>query len=431
MPTKKKVLLLTYYWPPAGGAGVQRWLKMSKHLAKSFDLSIYIPEQAHYATKDESLLAEVPENVNIISHKIIEPYAFAEKLTPKNKAYQKGQIEDPDKQSLLSKASLWVRANLFIPDARAWWIMSSYSFLKKYLKENPQDIIITTGPPHSVHVIGLRLKLNLPELKWIADFRDPWTQIDYFDKLPLSQSSIKKHHKLEKEVLKYADSIVTVSPSWADDLSKIANKEVKIIFNGYDSANFKKEIEPIEEFTISYVGSLNDDRNPTVLWKALDELCKNETFLNDLQLKLIGHISEHVKSELETYPRLKQVVHYIPYLPHQEAINELQKSHILLLLINETSNEKGIIPGKFFEYLASKRKILCLGSEGIDIQHLIEKINAGVFVERNDENKMKETLNIWHKKFKAGLLNKSMKQNHCAYARKESANKYIHLIDNI
>lgn len=431
MSDKKKVLLLTYYWPPAGGAGVQRWLKMSKYLAQEVNLTVYIPDQANYPVIDNSLESEIPENVKIISHKIKEPYAIAEKLNPKNKTYKKGHIEEEKKQSFLSKISLWVRANLFIPDARAWWILPSTKFLNKYIKENPQDVIITTGPPHSVHVIGLRLKLDNPNLKWIADFRDPWTKIDYFNKLPFTGSALKKHQKLEKEVLKYADKIVTVSPSWAEDFSKVNNKETEVVYNGYDKEDFLTKISPDNNFSITYVGSMNDDRNPTTLWKVLDKLCEDEDVREDFELNLIGHISPHVKDELATYNHLKEKVNFIDYMPHKEAVHHLQKSHILLLLINKTPNEKGIIPGKFFEYLAAKRKILCLGSEGIDIQHLIEKTNSGVFTERNDEHKMEHILKIWYKKFKSDLLNKSPQQNSSSYSRQEAAYKFIQIINNI
>ncbi|MXV38028.1 glycosyltransferase [Flavobacteriaceae bacterium Ap0902] len=431
MPTPKKVLLLTYYWPPAGGAGVQRWLKMSKHIAKHCDLTIYRPENAHYPIKDESLEAEVPENARIISHSIREPYAIAEMLNPANKTYKKGHIEDEKEQSILSKASLWLRANLFIPDARAWWIMPSFNYLNQYLKENPQDIIITTGPPHSVHVIGLRLKLENPDLKWIADFRDPWTQIDYFSKLPLRDSALKKHQKLEKEVLSHADKVVTVSPSWAEELEVLGGKDVEVVYNGFDRENFKSHIPPDDKFTMTYVGSLNDDRNPRNLWNVLNDLCENETFRLNFKLNLIGNISRHVKSEINQFDNLKDQVAFINYIPHQQAIHQLQKSHILLLLINKTENEKGIIPGKFFEYLAAERKILCLGSEGIDIQKLIEKTNAGIFAEREDEEKIKETLLIWHQKFKSGLLNQVRSQQCSPYSRKEAAYKFTRMIQNI
>lgn len=424
-------MLLTYYWPPSGGAGVQRWLKMSKYLAKHFDLTVYHPKNADYPTLDESLLKEIPENITQISQQIREPYGIAAKLNPKNKSYQKGQIEPYENQSFLSKTSLWVRANFFIPDARAWWIMPSFRFLQDYLKENPQDVIITTGPPHSVHVIGLRLKLKNPNLHWIADFRDPWTNIDYFDKLPLRKSALKKHQKLEKEVLKYADVISSVSESWAKDLAVTAQKPVKVVYNGYDKDDFQKEIHADNTFALTYTGSLNDDRNPSVLWKVLDELCLDENFKNELELRLIGHISAHVKEEIATYPQLHEKTIFSDYLPHHKAIKALQKSQILLLLINETANEKGIIPGKMFEYMAANRRILCLGNQDSDIAELLHTTHVGTVIQRHDAASIKKAIQIWFKEYQRNLLNKTTHQNIAAYSRKTAAYEFIRLIENI
>ena len=431
MSAPKKVMLLTYYWPPAGGAGVQRWLKMSKYLAREFDLTVYHPENADYPIRDESLIKEIPENIHYLKGNIREPYALASKLSSKNKTYQKGQIDAVENQSTISKISLWMRANFFIPDARAWWIMPSYHRVNKFIQENPQDVIITTGPPHSVHIIGLRLKLRHPNLKWIADFRDPWTDIDYFDKLPLTNFALKKHRKLEKEVLKYADVITTVSESWASDLSEISNKFVEVIYNGFDKKDFKTNIDPAHKFLITYAGSLNDDRNPSQFWEILNELCKVEEFKNELEVRLIGNISDHVKPEIRKLPDLIQKTHFIPYLPHNEVIEELQNAQILLLLINDTPNAKGIIPGKLFEYMAANRRILCLGNQESDISNIISETHSGIVVNRDDSENLKQTLEIWFKEYQNGILNKSRYHNNNRYSRKQAAMEFIQLIENI
>lgn len=428
---KKKVLLLTYYWPPAGGAGVQRWLKMSKYLAKSFDLTVYHPENADFPVTDESLLNEIPQHVTYISKKINEPYALAAKLNPKNKNYQKGHIEPTENQSVLSKLSLWVRANYFIPDARSWWIMPSFRYLNDYIKNHPQHVIITTGPPHSVHVIGLRLKLRNPQLKWVADFRDPWTEIDYFGKLPLKDSALKKHQKLEKEVLKYADIVTTVSENWAENLSKTAKKDVEVIYNGFERNDFKKKIQPDNKFVITYAGSLNDDRNPSVLWKILNEMCADPDFAKQLELRLIGNISTHVKAEIEQLTVLSQRTVFITYLPHKEAIEQLQRSQILLLLINETPNSKGIIPGKLFEYMAANRRILCLGNPDSDIAEIIRKTGAGIVIDRKNSSVIRETLEKWFQDYNQNSLIPSESIDTDKFSRENAAIQFIRLIENI
>lgn len=431
MSERKNVLLITYYWPPAGGAGVQRWLKMSKLISQHVNLTVYHPNAAHYPILDKSLVDEIPDNITSISKKIREPYALASKINPRNKNYQKGMIEDKQHQSVLSKISLWIRANFFIPDARSGWIRPSVNFLQHYLIDHPQDVIISTGPPHSMHVIGMHLKKSNPKLKWIADFRDPWTEIDYFDKLPLQSWALNKHLKLEQDVLTHADSVTTVSPSWAQELEKIGKKKVKVIFNGFDKDDFNKNPSPSTKFVITYIGSLNEDRNPSKLWKVLDKLCENQSFSEEFELKLIGNIAPQVKDDIIQYPLLKTKTEFTNYLEHKKAIQALQTSQILLLLINETSNEKGIIPGKFFEYLASERLILCVGKQDSDIANLLLKLSAGVVVDRNDDKEMEALLKIWFQEYQHKLLNQNQHKNIAPYSRKYAAIQFIQLIEDL
>ncbi len=200
----KKVLIITYYWPPAGGPGVQRWLKFVKYLP-DFDIEpiVYIPENPTYPLLDEKLVADVPQNVTILKNKIIEPYAWASVFSKKNtKKISSGIIPNQRKQSFVQKMMLWVRGNLFIPDARVLWVKPSVKYLSKYIQENNIDTVITTGPPHSLHLIGLQLKEKL-NVKWIADFRDPWTTIGYHKALKLTEASAKKHKDMEKKVDDY------------------------------------------------------------------------------------------------------------------------------------------------------------------------------------------------------------------------------------
>ena len=431
MSKPKKVLLISYYWPPAGGAGVQRWLKMSKILAEHVDLSVYHPENADYPISDPSLNKEVSEKIKTISLPIREPYALAKKINPRNKNYQKGMIEDKSKQSLLSKISLWVRANFFIPDARAGWIQPSYKFLKKYLEENPQDLIISTGPPHSMHMIALKLKNTFPNLKWIADFRDPWTAIDYFDKLPLHSWALKKHQSQEKQVLQKADAVTTVSPTWAKDLSKLGNRKVEVIYNGFDQADFKEKQQPSDDFVLTYIGSLNHDRNPKNLWEVLNQLCENQEFYDDFKVRLIGSIAPEVNDEIAEHPLLASKTEYVAYLEHQKAIEALQKSQVLLLLINQTANENGIIPGKFFEYLAAERVILCIGKKDSDIGHLLNDLSAGVVIDRDDKKEMQSVLNILFHEYQKHLLNRNKKFNISTYSRKNAAFQFLKLIEKL
>lgn len=428
MKQKKKILLITYYWTPSGSAGVYRWLKMCKHLYKDYEITVFHPENADYPIIDNSLKKEIPKEIKTISGKIYEPYRLAKFFNKKNSDYQKGQIDPKEKQSLFSKLSIWIRANYFIPDARMFWIKPSYNKLRKFLKNNPQDFIVSTGPPHSTHLIALKLKNKFPNIKWIADFRDPWTDIDYFDKLPFTPKAKAKQFALEKEVLQKANQVISVSETWANELSKISSKPVKVIYNGYDKIS---DNQKPKSATITYLGSLNDDRNPAILWKVLEKILKENTTLKEnFKLKLIGTISPWVKSEINRYTNLSSCTDFINHIPQQQALEEISRSKVLLLLMNDTPNQKGIIPGKFFEYLASKRSILCLGNENSDLAKLIEKTASGVCIDRNNNEKIEKILNefLIQKSFNELTINSN---NFEKYSRKAAAKEFSELIEKI
>ncbi|SZD73328.1 colanic acid biosynthesis glycosyltransferase WcaL [Candidatus Ornithobacterium hominis] len=386
MVNKPKLLLITYYWPPAGGAGVQRWLKMSRYLAKHFEISVFSPENADYPITDESLNQEIPENTLNLQNKIWEPYAWAEKLSPKSQNFKKGNLKSKEKKSLTANFLLWIRANYFIPDARMFWIPSSVKFLKKYLEKNTFDAVISTGPPHSTHLIALALKKTYPNLVWLADFRDPWTQIDYFEQLPFTSKSIKKHQKLENEVLKKADIVTSVSPSWAKGLENLGAEKVEVVYNGFDEEDFSiKFPKPLKNSLpeITYVGSLNNDRNPNFLWESLDDfLAKNPAQV--FKLKFIGNIAEETKQKILSLKKLKEKTVFLDYMPHEQVIEHLHRATILLLLMNDTPNIQGIVPGKFFEYLAAERPILAIGKQQTDLDLILKQTQSGEMINFGD-----------------------------------------------
>ncbi len=400
----KKVLIVTYYWPPAGGPGVQRWLKFTKYLPENgIEPIVYVPKNPHYPLKDTSLEAEVPSEIKVLKNDIFEPYAFAEIFSKKDTSMiSSGIIPKEQKQGLLQKLLLFIRGNFFIPDARKFWIKPSVKFLSGYLKENNIDTIITTGPPHSMHLIGLKLKKEVG-VKWIADFRDPWTQIGYHSKLKLLRSSKEKHEKMELEVLQNADKIITTSFTTKEEFLKKTNRPVEVITNGYDVEEVEK-LSLDQKFTLSHIGSLLSGRNPENLWKALSELiAEKEDFAADFQLKLIGAVGEPVlesinSSGLEDHLSLKN------YVSHKEAL-QLQRSSQLLLLIEIDSEEtKGIIPGKLFEYMVSERPILAVGPQGADIQRIIKQTNTGDFFLYSQKEEIKDFLLEKYRLFKKGEL---------------------------
>ncbi len=302
MQVRKKALIITYYWPPAGGPGVQRWLKFVKYLPEfGVDPIVYIPENPDYPLVDESLVSKVSNNVTILKQPIKEPYKLAGLFSKKSsKTISKGIISDKSSQSFVEKVMLYIRGNYFIPDARKTWIRPSVKFLLNYIETENIKTIITTGPPHSLHLIGLQLKEELG-VKWIADFRDPWTTIGYHKQLRLTEKSQQKHKELEKQVLNSADQIVVTSSVTKKEFESITVKPIEVITNGYDYESVG-EIELDSKFSLSHIGSLLSKRNPEVLWKVLSDLViGNENLAKDFQLNFVGAVSENILDSVKSY----------------------------------------------------------------------------------------------------------------------------------
>jgi glycosyltransferase involved in cell wall biosynthesis len=270
--------------------------------------------------------------------------------------------------------------------------------LKKYIEENQIDTIVTSGPPHSLHLIGLQLKKEL-NVKWFADFRDPWTTIGYHKALKLSSSAEKKHKALEKEVLTTADTIIVTSKTTKTEFQAITSQPIEVITNGYDLEKVSKQ--PLDEkFTLAHIGSFLSERNPRILWKALKELTKeNPDFRRDFQLKLIGAVSQEVLDTISEF-RLNDFVLNLGYISHQEAVEHQRKSQVLLLIEINSNDTKSIIPGKLFEYMVSERPIIALGPEGSDFAEIITSTNTGVFFLYDELEPLKELLLKYYNLYK-------------------------------
>jgi len=383
----KKVLIISYYWPPAGGSGVQRWLKFVKYLPKNnWKPIIYTPENPYFEIKDEKLLSNVPVEAEIWKTEIWEPYALKDKLFGKgNKSQSAGVISN--KNSLKNKVLNWIRGNIFIPDPKVYWVKSSVRFLKKKIKAEGIQHIITTGPPHSMHLIGLDLKTQNTELKWIADFRDPWSELDLLDEFHLSKSSRDKHKRLEREVLQMADVILTVSESWVNDLKRLGAKNVALITNGYDSTDFDLKPKKTDKFIIGHYGLLNHLRDPRNLWKTLNKLCEDNKELNSkLEIHLSGNIDAEVITKIKSYTYLKGKVKELSYLSHAQVLQEYNEVSVLLLLLFNSDAGKGNYPGKIFEYFAAQKPILAFGPSESDARNLLLTTNSGKYFSYDDAN---------------------------------------------
>jgi glycosyltransferase involved in cell wall biosynthesis len=383
---------------------VQRWLKFVKYLP-DFGVQpiVYIPENPTYPIIDKGLEKEISEKAIIVKRNIFEPYQLASFFSKnKTKKISSGIIPNQKKQSFLEKALLWVRGNIFIPDARFLWVKPSVNYLKKYIQENNIDTIVTSGPPHSLHLIGLELKQDL-NIKWLADFRDPWTTIGYHKSLKLSTYAKKKHKQLEHQVLNSADTIIVTSKTTKTEFEAITSKPIEVITNGYDVEKVDKQ--PLDQkFTLAHIGSFLSERNPIILWKALQELVQeNQDFKNDFQLKLIGAISQEVLDTISEF-KLQDYVQNLGYLSHQEAIEHQRKSQVLLLIEINSEATKSIIPGKLFEYLVSERPIIGIGPEAADFAEIITSTNTGVFFTYDEKERLKTLLLEYYNKYKSQNL---------------------------
>lgn len=423
----KKILIITYYWPPAGGPGVQRWLKFVKYLP-DFGVKpiVYIPENPTYPIVDENLVKEVSDKAIILKQKIFEPYQLASFLSKnKTKKMNSGIIPNQKKQSFLDKVFLWIRGNLFIPDARFFWVKPSVSYLEKYIIENNIDSIVTSGPPHSLHLIGLELKQKL-NLKWFADFRDPWTTIGYHKSLRLSQTAAQKHKELESQVLNTADTIIVTSKTTKTEFEALTAKPIAVITNGFDIEKVEKQTLDTK-FSLAHIGSFLSARNPKLLWESLVELIAEiPDFKTHLEIKLIGAVSQEVLETISQFG-LNDYLNNLGYVSHEEAIAHQRKSQVLLLIEIDSEETKSIIPGKLFEYMVSNRPIIAIGPNGSDFAEIITDTNTGVFFDYSEKVKLKNLILGFYNQYLEGKL-----QSHGVglqkYSRKNLTEQLVQLL---
>lgn len=424
---QKKVLIITYYWPPAGGPGVQRWLKFVKYLPE-FDVQpvVYIPQDPSYPILDLSLLAEVPKEAIIISQPIKEPYKFAGFLSRKHsRLISSGVIPEKKKQNLIQKLMLYIRGNYFIPDARKAWVDPSITYLQNYIQKHNIKTVITTGPPHSLHLIGMGLKEHL-KIKWVADFRDPWTTIGYHKKLKLTKSSTRKHHSLERKVLAAADCIIVTSDNIKKEFEIKTQQTVVVITNGYDTYHMPKTTKD-KKFTLSHIGSLLSERNPKNLWAVLEKLInENVEFKAHFQLKLIGVVSDDVLKVIHSY-NLKNYVNVVGYLSHIEALMQQRQSQLLLLVEIDSEDTKAIIPGKLFEYMVSETPILAIGPKESDVERIIESTNTGNYFYYDSDDDLKSQILTYFEAYKRNDLT-TQPIGLKPYSRRELTRKLVELI---
>ena len=376
----KRLLVITYYWPPTGGSGVQRWVKFCKYLPQyGWQPVVYTPENPERLAYDESLLKDVPECAEIIRTRISEPYAAYRRLIGGKAGRSEVNPVSGGEKTAVQRLSLWVRGNFFVPDPRVSWVRPSVRYLKGYLKEHPVDAVVTTGPPQSMHLIGLGLKQSLG-LKWIADFRDPWTEMFYYKHLELGRRADRRHHELERQVLDGADTVIAVTPYVRDDFAARTQTPVALITNGFDEDDFAGVRPAVHEgkFTIVHTGLFAADGNPLNLWDVLAEKCGDDPeFASKLQIRLAGKTDSEVTEAIRSRGLGDNLVD-LGYLPHDEVVAEQMGADILILPLRREPEYAKVLPGKIFEYLAAGRPVLGIGQEDGAAAEVLRDAGAGV-----------------------------------------------------
>ncbi|MBK6447334.1 MAG: glycosyltransferase family 4 protein [Bacteroidetes bacterium] len=432
----KKILYITYYWPPSGGAGVQRSLKFVKYLSE-FQVQATVltvdEKQASYPLLDDTLLAEIPSGIEIHKTDSFEPLQILSKVGSK-KSIPYGGFANPGKEKFSQKVLRFIRGNFFIPDARKGWVKYAVKAAGRIIKEQKIVTVIISSPPHSSQLIGLALKKQFPNLHWIADMRDPWTDIYYYNEMLHTALAKEKDQNLEKAVLEKCSAAIVVS----NDLKRLFLQKSKsidpnkifVIPNGYDSVDFKTGVEPCKDkFLITYVGTIADSYNPEIFFSTFKNVLKNHPNVS-MKIRFVGSISSQVTQFIESYD-LKEKVEIIGHVSHEQAICYMQESSILLLVIPHVKNDKGILTGKLFEYIGARRPVLGIGPSNGDAAQILAECNAGKMFDREQEKEVEmwlmDAVNRWQQ-------NHSFRDGNAEaenYSRKELTRKLAEVLSNI
>jgi glycosyltransferase involved in cell wall biosynthesis len=403
----KKVLIITYYWPPSGGSGVQRWLKFVKYLpSHGWQPHVFTPENPSFAVRDPSLENDVPAEAEVIRFPIWEPYDIFFKISgwfgSQKQATATGLVSSGNR-TVFQTVSTWIRGNLFIPDPRKFWVRPSVKFLSDYLADNGIDMVITTGPPHSVHLIGLRLKSKFPHLRWLADFRDPWSEWGLLDSLMVSDTVRRMHKNLENKVLARADEILTITPFYARHFGALAKRKVRLLTNGFDEDDFRAiNYERTKKFTIRHVGIINEKCNPRPFLKALKRAMEEHPgFGRQVQLEFLGEVHPDVRSFVKEIEILDGITHFMGNIPHKRLLQLYGSSALLLLILTGYKNAEGYLPGKIFEYMACGLPILGIGPVQGDAGSILQESGSGIMIDSYDEENIIKTLFHYFNRWKS------------------------------
>ena len=428
-----RVLVVTYYFPPAGGPGVQRTLKTVKYLREhGFEPVVLTVEDGAAPSRDETLVEDLPDGLEVVRTRAPDPLSLYGRVTGKADV-PTGAVES---QGLLPRLAVWVRANVFLPDARVGWVpfavRAGTTLLRDgHLEARPFAAVVTSGPPHSVHLAGLRLQRT--GTPWIADFRDPWTAINFYDDLPMTPAARALDRRFERRVLRAADAVTTVSPTWARLLERTAGLvagSVEVVHNGVDLEDVPDERGPVrrDAFALSHVGSLYATRDPAVVWQALRRLHEAGE-IDRLVVRLVGKTDAGV---LEAARASGVPVEAVPYVTHAEAVREQARAGLLLLTIEPFAAEDGMITGKLYEYLAIGRPVLGVGPVGGDAAALLAETGGGAMHARDDLEGVTDAIRRHYRAWAAGCALEGAPRSAVApYTRRAQTGRLAEIVRSV
>ena len=386
----KKILIISYYWPPSGGSGVQRWMYFAKYLKKLGWEPIVITveeSQASYPILDSSLLEEV-KGIQVIKTKTREPLRWYSHLVSGNSrsGIPQGAVKT---KSLFGKIAAYIRGNYFIPDARKGWRPYALKAAQQLIQNEKIDKVITTGPPHSSHWVGLQLKQQF-KIRWWVDFRDPWTDIFYNASLYRTARTLANDQAQEKTVLQKADGVITtVGGKLHEQLkAKAPQQNFTALPNGYDAdlMHATSGKPPKEVFHIVFTGLLTENQDYKTFLEVLNRFSESYK----IRFSLAGNIDPHIIATIKnTSPNIE--VQHLGYLSHQKAIALMKQAHLLLNFIFKGAQTQ-MISGKLLEYMATEVPILSIGNPQSEAGRFLMQGSAAEMIEAHQLKEIERLL---------------------------------------
>lgn len=435
MTPNKKVLIITYYWPPSGGSGVQRWLKFVKYLPSfGWEPYVFTPANPSFTVQDESLEKDVPGEAEVIKFPIREPYAFFGRVS---KMFHKGipssevDFLSGKKASVFKRVSTWIRGNFFVPDPRIFWVRPSVRFLRDFLKDNHIRIVVTTGPPHSVHLIGYNLRKKDPGLTWLADFRDPWSEWGLLDSLNVTPAVRKIHQRMERKVLESADALTTITPFYVRRFEQLSKRHVHLLTNGYDEGDFKDiRFEEQKKFIIRHVGTVNEKCDPAPFIDVLAGMARaNEGFGKDVHLDFIGEVNSDFKNYVRKHPSAERITSFTGTVSHRTLLQFYGSSSLLLIVLYGYKDAEGFMPGKLFEYIATGLPVVGIGPEEGDAAWLLNECKCGRMFDPAKKREISEYVLSVYDRWKSGSSSKNASPPDSRYSRRSVTGQLVQILE--